>query len=373
VKPSRTLVVLSMRLVSVSVVLGGLLCGGAVRAQLPASDLVDDLGRLTYDARSAGMGGAALAVEGLQSAPVENAATLARHGQQQVSLNYYGGSNAAGPFGSPEFFRAATPSTIVSPNHFSNLWGWAQGLRGRRGWGEITVLGVVGEGSWRLFGTKGALGYADMTTVTDSTGDHLTVRGSGTEYETLGGAYGWSLGHDTWMGLSVREARWYRATLDFQADRPTAGTITVDDSRTTIARGLEWAADVSVFHRPSDEVALGAVLRHANAPRFHQGTGSVAWTAHPSLDVGGAYHRPGSKNLYALDIRNVTSTDGGRPIFRLGWERDLSHEGRWRGRLGLRDGKLTAGIGWHAEDGQVDLAFGPNPTRELALSASFSF
>lgn len=351
-----------------------LLVPAAARAQLPASGLMDDLGRLSYDARSAGMGGAAIAVPGLQSAPVENAATLAVGGQQWLSLNYYGNSTPAGPFGSPEFFRAATPETIAMANHFANLWGWARSLDGRRGSGEITVLGAVGEGRWRLFGTKGALGYADLTAATDTTGDHLTLRGAGTEYETLGGAYGWSMGDDTWMGISAREVRWYRADLDFQADRAPDGSIAVDATRTRIIRGLEWAADLSVYHRASDEVSLGAVLRHANSPRFHAVAATDRWTAHPSLDLGMAYRNTGSRTLWALDIRNVFGADGGRPILRAGVERQLDGDGHWLGRLGYRDGRVTAGVGWQARDCAVDLAFaGANPTRDLALSASFAF
>jgi hypothetical protein len=350
-----------------------LLLASMASAQLPASDLLDDLGRLSYDARSAGMGGAALAVPGMMSAPVENAATLALPRRQYVSLNYHGDSDPAGPFGAAEFFRAATPSTIVMPQHFSNLWGWANQLNGRTGRGEITVLSAVGEGAWRLFGTKGAIGYATLTPTTDSFGDHLAVRGSGTEYETLGGAIGHRMGNDTWMGISVREVRFYRATLDFRADRAPDGTIGVDATNTSIIRGLEWEADLSVFHKASHSVSWGAVVRHLNAPLFTAVQGAPSWRMNPSLDIGCAYQRPGSRELFAVDVRNVLGTDHGRPIVRLGWEHAFTHDGRWCGRLGLRDGRPSAGIGWRTEDGQVDLAFGLNPTRELALSASFSF
>ncbi len=351
--------------------IGLLVTACAARAQLPADDLMDDLGRLTYDARSAGMGGAALAVPDLASAPVENAATLALRRQPRLSLNYFGDSYPAGPFGAAGFFLAATPEKAALPHHFDRLRGYAQRTGGAGTYGEITVLGTVGFGSWRLFGTKGAIGHARIVATNAGGTERLTLQGAGAEYETLGGAYGWSLSGETWMGASVREVRFYRADVAFTADRDGSGAITVDDTNTRIVRGLEWAVDLSVYHRVSHDVTLGAVVRHLNAPTFSTNDGSTRWTVHPSLDVGVAYQKPGGRSLYALDVRNLFGTDGGRPIVRAGWEYAFSDDGRWRGRLGLRDGRPSFGVGWRGGHGAVDLAFGPNPTERLALTASF--
>lgn len=348
-----------------------ILVASAALAQVPAGDLVDDLGRLTYDARSAGMGGAALAIPDLASAPMENAATLALRRQPRLTANYFGDSHPAGPFGAADFFLAATPNKAILPQHFERLWGYATETNGAPTYGEISVLGTVGSGSWRLFGTKGAIGEARITATTNAGVDRLTLQGAGAEYETLGGAYGWSMSGETWMGASLREVRYYRANLDFTADRDASGAIAVDDSNTRIVRGLEWALDLSVYHRVSHDVTLGAVVRHLNAPTFSTNDGSSLWTVHPSLDVGIAYQKPGRRSLYALDVRNLFGADGGRPIVRAGWEYAFSNDGRWRGRLGLRDGRPSIGVGWRGSHGAVDLAFGPNPTEQLALSASF--
>lgn len=342
-------------------------------AQVPAGELLDDLDRLAYDARSAGMGGTALAVDGLISAPVSNAATLGVSGDYRLGVAGTAWSPQAGALNAPGIFTAADVGRIRRPSSFDSLWGWSQKLGGRPVQAELTLYNGFGEGSWRLFGTKGAVGSATLTSATDSTGDHLTIQGVGTEYETLGAAYGKELWHDIWLGITVREARFYRAAINFRADRASDGSITVDDTPNLINRGLEWEADISAYHRASHSVAWGAAIRHVTSPRFTDTRRGATWSFGPSLDLGVAYRKPGSRSLYAADIRNVFGSNGGRPILKLGYERDLSHEGRWRARAGLNDGRLTLGIGWSAPDGGVDLAFGPDPTKQFAFGASFRF
>lgn len=338
-------------------------------AQPPAQQLLGDLNRLTYDARSAGMGGASLAVSGLASAPVENAATLAIGGRPEVTAGLFGDSRPAGALGAVDLFYAGTPEKAVLPRHFDNLSRWA--ARGRDAYGEISVLGTVGSGRLALFGTKGAVARAEITSGSEGGTDTVTVRGPGLEYETLGWAYGWSLGRNWWMGVSAREVRFYRAHMDFTVERDAGGRLTVDRANTTIVRGLEWEGDLSAFHRGRRGWTYGIVLRHANGPLFEAVDRSATWRMVPSLDIGVARRRPGSRDLFAADVRNVFGANGGRPVLRVGWERALSESGRWCARLGLRDGRPSAGIGWRSSHGAADLSFGTPLGQRASFTLSF--
>jgi hypothetical protein len=84
--------------------------------------------------------------------------------------------------------------------------------------------------------------------------------------------------------------------------------------------------------------------------------------------------RSEGRDILAADVRGLFSTHTPRPVLRLGWEHALSDaRDPWRVRLGLRDGRPTAGIGWTTSHARVDLAFGPKPWETAALTTTVEF
>jgi len=346
-------------------------CGAAVADDgVGAYGLAGELNRLTYDGRSAGMGGAALAVEGLPSAPVENAATLGLGRRGDIEMGFFGES-PAGPAGTGNYFLAGPPYKAIVPHHFAQLYGWATGLAGRQGYGEVTVFGSVGAGQLVFFGTKGGIARPAMTADTDAGEDTVTVRGPGIEYETLGSAYGTRLSGNTYLGLAVKQIRIFRAAIDYTARRAPDGTVRVRPDSTVIQEGLAWAEDLSVYYRGSGRWSGGLVLRHLNTPRFHSFRSAATWLLAPSADIGTAWRS--GRDIVAADLRNVWGANGGGPMLRIGWEHSFGSHGRWLARAGLRDGRPSLGLGWHGSHGSVDFSVGPNPAQRASFSASVVF
>ncbi len=341
-------------------------------AQVPASHSVGKLSRLIYDARAAGMGGAAIAIKNMPSAPVENAATLAYQSKSEVTLSIFGHSDVGGGIETAKFFIAGTPDRVDEKANFNRMIGYGTPA-GRNAAGELTIFGSVRYKNFALFGTKGAI--ADTNIVSSEIGNikSLEVTGEGTEYETIGLAYGFKLNPRTAVGISIKEARFYRATIDFSGTSINNGDpIVVDNS--DIVRGLELAVDVSVFHQTTENSAIGAVIRNVNSPEFDSTLTDVQWRTSPSLDIGIAWQSPDGNDLLALDVRDVFQNfDSGRSVIKAGWEHRFGSKSPWFARFGITDSDATFGFGWKSKCGSFDVAFGEDPSQKMVMSARFKF
>lgn len=358
----------------IGVMVASLCLAGALRANdgVAAYDLVGELDRLVYDSRSAGMGGASLALRGLPSAPVSNAATLGLGDRGDVTLGY-GGESPGGGFASGAYFTAGTPDRVTQGTAFNRMYRWATGPAARNGYGEVTLLGVFGSGEFVLFGTKGALARPTLSARETEAGQELRLVGPGLEYEDMGFAFSHEVADRLRLGLKVHEVRFYRAQIDYTALRDESGTISLVSDDTVVERGLTWTADLSAFWDAPGHWDYGLAIRHVDSPVFRAVSGPATWRMSPSLDVGAAWTSGDGRDTVAADIRNVFGANGGRPILRIGWERALDSRGRWLGRLGLRDGRPSFGIGYSGEDGFVDLATGVSPSRQASFSAGWRF
>lgn len=340
--------------------------------QAPATHSVGRLSRLIYDARAGGMGGASIAVPGLASAPVENSATLAFEKNYEFGFGVLGDSTADGGLGAIRYFIAGTPDKVSVRRNFNTMVGYGT-PGGRDTTGELTVLGSLRFKNLAFFGTKGAI--ADVNIVSTDAGGVKTlgVTGEGTEYETLGIAYGFKLNRRTAIGISVKEARFYRANIDYSGSSVGGGNpVIVDNSN--VDRGLEHVVELSIFHDLDGGVSLGAVVRHANSPLFTGGIGDSEWRTNPSLDLGIAWLSPDGSDLLALDVRDAfQNVESGRTIIKAGWEHRFTSTGPWYGRVGVMDGEGTIGLGWRCGNGSFDVAAGENPAQRLLITGRIRF
>ncbi|KAA0226323.1 hypothetical protein FCG40_09215 [Fimbriimonadia bacterium ATM] len=338
--------------------------GSASIAQLPAADKVGDVFRLVYDARSMGMGGAGLALRGINSAGVENPALLAyRVRRFSHTANYFADGDPAGPFDVPEYLLAGVPKKVKNPRHFDTVFGYGS-VSGEDTGADLTVLVTFDYGPFELYGTKGAIADANIRSEVVNGLRRVTVLGEAFEYETLGGAYGTRLCENTAIGFTAREIRFYRGLIDYEAEEGPTGEITMIRDDSDIPRGLEWGLDVGIYHEPAEGVGLAFVARHVNAPLFHTVSGDAEWRFWPSFDVGVSVTN--DRDIWALDLRNVSLENGGRAIVRMGWEHQLNS--RFAIRMGLLDGKGKIGFGYRSGSVDFSLATGIEPSKQLMLS-----
>ncbi len=337
---------------------------------LAAYVLVGELDRLSYDARAAGMGGAALAVEGLSAAAVENPATLARGFAPDFSLGYSGRS-PSGPAGAAQYFLAGTPARIVTPEHFAHMYRLALQSAGPAR-GELTAFCAARCGRFALFGTKAGVARPVLSAGAAGGAQTVTVVGPGLEYEALGAAYALPLGGHHSLGLALRQVRMFRAQLNYTARRGPSGNVALSSDRSTVEQGLAWAAELSWYYR-GRRWAAGAVLRHATAPRFCAFSSGARWSLEPSCDLGLAWRSAARADLLAADVRNAFSANGGRPVLRLGWEHRFGGGRGWRAHAGACDGRLALGLGWGSPRVAADLSFRPGRSPSASFSVGLRF
>lgn len=337
-----------------------------------AYPLVGQLDGLSFDSRSAGMGGAALALRGLPSAPVSNAASLGLGDRADFTLSY-GGESPGGGFVSGEYFRAGTPDRVTQTTAFNEMYRWARGGGARNGDAEMTLLSVVGAGDFVLFGTKGAISRPTLSAQETAAGQELRVVGPGLEYEDMGVAFGHEVTDRLYLGLKVHEVRFYRAQIDYTALRDPAGNIALMSDDSEIVRGLEWTADLSAFWDAPGHWDYGLAVRHIDAPTFRTVTGETSWRLYPSLDLGAAWTSTDGRDVVAADVRNVFGANGGRAVLHIGWEHSLDSAGRWLTRVGLRNGRPSFGLGYRGHNGFLELATGTSPSRQASFSAGWRF
>lgn len=338
-------------------------------SQSPPGQLASGFDRLVYDARSAGMGGASLAVKDAHSAPFENAACIGFLSESDLFLSYLGDSEVAGGLGAARYFTVASPNRAGSNSSFKSLWKYSSEEPGRHGSGEVTVLSWVRYRQFAIFGTKGALGSATMTRSTTSDTRNVSVQGGGSEIESLGLSVGFQVNQNTSIGVTAREARLYRAVLDYTVTEQSNGNTSIDDKKTVVWRGLEWAIDVSTFHTIKN-VSIAAAIRNINTPKFKTGGTNVPLGAlHPSLDIGGAFRN--NDTLFAIDVRNCLRSNKVTSSVRVGIEKSVKKN--WLARIGIIDGHPTMGIGYKSKTFEINAAFGNNLRNRVALSSTFSW
>lgn len=337
-----------------------------------AYDLMGELDRLAFDSRSAGMGGASLALRGLPSAPVNNPATVGLGDRDDLSISY-GGESPAGGLASGEYFRAGTPDRVTQATTFNEMYRWARGEGGRNGYADMTLLGAFGSGDLVIFGTKAAISRPTLRAQETAAGQELRVVGPGIEYEDMGFAFGHDVSDRLRLGLKVHEVRFYRAQMDYTVVRDGSGAIGLISDDSEIVRGLEWTADFGAFWDAPGPWDYGVAIRHIDAPTFRTITGEASWRLHPSLDLGASWTSTSGRDIVAVDVRNVFGVNGGKPILRIGWEHALDSRGRWLTRLGLRDGRPSFGLGYRGHNGFLELATGTSPRRQASFSAGWRF
>lgn len=311
-----------------------------------------------------GMGGAGLALRGINSAGVENPALLAyRVRRFSHTANYFADGDPAGPFDVPEYLLAGVPKKVKNPRHFDTVFGYGS-VSGEDTGADLTVLVTFDYGPFELYGTKGAIADANIRSEVVNGLRRVTVLGEAFEYETLGGAYGMRLCENTAIGFTAREIRFYRGLIDYEAEEGPTGEITMIRDDSDIPRGLEWGLDVGIYHEPAEGVGLAFVARHVNAPLFHTVSDDAEWRFWPSFDVGVSVTN--DRDIWALDLRNVSLENGGRAIVRMGWEHQLNS--RFAIRMGLLDGKGKIGFGYRSGSVDFSLATGIERSKQLMLS-----
>jgi hypothetical protein len=315
------------------------------------------------------MGGASLAIKDAHSTPLENAACLAFASPNNLFVSYLGDSEVAGGLGAANYFTAASPNRASSKSSFKSLLRYASEEPGRYGVGEVTVLSWAKYRQFAIFGTKGALGAATMIRNTSNGTRNVTVTGDGSEIESLGISTGINVSKNTAIGITARETRLYRAVLDYTVTEQLDGNITIQDTKTKIWRGLEWAIDVSAFHSIKN-ISLAAAIRNINTPKFKTGGAKVPLGAlHPSFDIGAAWQN--GETVFAIDIRNCFRSNNVSASIRAGVETLILKN--WLARVGLLNGHPTLGIGYKSKSFEINAATGKNLRNRVALSSSFSW
>jgi hypothetical protein len=361
-----------------------------------------DLDRTLFrpSARSGGMGGTYLLYLDDASGLAFNPALLGDAGRYSVSVEA-GARTEDVPWDALQNAKDAldelkdalnTGSLDDARGAFSTLYDIAVDtgaqVAGARGGGfEGEVDPMVGA-SWKNIGVVAYGGYGAQVgmRVGEGTGPEtdkrtLTVSGGVLNLQTIEVGYAFRLKTGR-LGVGVKQIRsgygGYAMGVDASNNTVVGARIRKQDSRKVdmdvgflsdpvpvkgLPGGFRWAATVRNLLNPSFSVPIEAV--QVSGPPLNLPT-DADFRLKPQIDVGSTV--PFKRVLAAMELHNLTNTNGGELTFHLGGEYRLA---KWVAlRAGLDDDELVAGAGFNWGPVRLDLATGTDVRERLYAGLS---